>query len=61
MDLRMTEWREAIIEIGNAIEDCPLTNRALALLIADHTKIKMTQALTVLNALPELKNKYLKE
>lgn len=62
MDLRMKEWREAIIEIGNALENCPLTNRALAMLIVDcTTNVTKTQALAVLNALPELKDRYLKE
>jgi hypothetical protein len=61
MDLRMKEWREAIVELGNAIENCPLTNRALAILLADCTKVKMTQAKEILDALPKLKQYYLKE
>lgn len=61
MDLRMNDWREAIVEIANAIENCPLTNRALALLIADSCQVTKTQALQVLETIPKLKDKYLKE
>jgi hypothetical protein len=61
MDLRMKEWREAITEIANAIENCPLTNRALALLIADSCSLSLTQVLKVLEAIPKLEKKYLKK
>ena len=61
MDLRETEWREAIVEIANAIKNCPLTDRALALLIADTTKrTGFTQVMEVLKAIPLLPKKYLK-
>lgn len=61
IDLRFNDYREAIVEIGNAIEECPLTNRALAVLLADISGVSMTQALTVLEALPQLKKRYLKK
>ena len=61
IDLRSNDWREAIVDIADAIEKTQLTNRAIALLIADCTPVKLTQVLHVLNAIPKLKNKYLKE
>lgn len=60
MDLRETDWREAIVEVADAIKKSPLTNRALALLIADTCKVTFTQALEVLIAIPKLPKKYLK-
>ena len=60
IDLRFNDHKEAIIEMANAIEDCPLTNRALALMIFDSCKVTMTQAMEILNVLPELSRKYLK-
>jgi hypothetical protein len=61
LDLRTTEWREAICEIAEAVQGCALTNRALALLIADASHVTMTQALEVLETIPELADRYLKE
>lgn len=61
IDLRSNDWRKAIVDIADAIEKTQLTNRALALLISDSCPVKLTQALHVLNAIPKLKNKYLKE
>lgn len=61
MDLRTNEWREAIVEISNTLENCPLTNRGLALLIADSCNLRMTQVLEVLETIPKLEDKYLKE
>lgn len=60
MDLRTDEWREAIVEISNALKNISITNRALALLIADSCNVKMTQALTVLKTIPTLSERYLK-
>ena len=62
VDLRTSDWREAIVNISDAVEKSVLTKRALALLIADSAdcKINITQILSVLNAMPRLKNKYLK-
>jgi uncharacterized protein HemY len=60
IDLRFNDYREAIVEVGNALNNCPLTDRALALLIADSSKITITQALAVLKILPELSKRYLK-
>lgn len=60
-DLRKTDWREAIVKISEAIEDCPLTDRAIALLIADTTAgVTLGQALKVLTAIPRLRARYLK-
>ena len=61
IDLRFTDFREVILEVGNAIEECPLTDKALALLISDATSLNKTQALEVIKALPYLKHKYLKK
>lgn len=61
MDLRKTEWRQAILDIAEAIRECPLTNRALALLIADSCKLSRTQVEEVLEAIPLLEKRYLKE
>lgn len=60
IDLRFNDHKEAIVEMAKVIENCPLTDRALALLIADCSGVTMTQALAVLDALPRLKTKYLK-
>lgn len=60
VDLRKTEWRDAITKISKALEETELTNRALALLIADSSPVKFTQVLLVLGAIPKLANKYLK-
>jgi hypothetical protein len=61
MDLRENDWREAIVEVADAIKNCPLTTRALALLITDSTKnVSFTQAMEVLTAIPILPRKYLK-
>jgi hypothetical protein len=60
IDLRTDEWREAIVEISNVLKKIPLTDRALALLIADSCNVKLTQALEVLRAIPELSKRYLK-
>lgn len=61
MDLRENVWREAIVEIAAAIKDCPLTNRAIGLMICDSTKgVTFTQVLEVLDAIPKLPQKYLK-
>ena len=60
IDLRFNDHKEAIIEKANAVEKCPLTNRALALLIADSCQVTMTQALAVIDALPKLSKRYLK-
>ena len=60
IDLRFNDHKEAIIEMANAIEKCPLTNRALALLIADSCKVTMSQAISVIEVLPKLSKRYLK-
>ncbi len=60
IDLRKTEWRDAITKISRALEDTELTDRALALLIADSTPVKFTQVFMVLRAIPRLAEKYLK-
>ncbi len=60
MDLRTTEWREAIVEIANVIKNTQLTERGLALLIADSCAVTMTQAIDVLRAISELDERYLK-
>lgn len=60
IDLRTNEWREAIIELANAVQNISLNNRALAILIADCSNVRMTQALKVLNAIPKLEKLYLK-
>lgn len=61
IDLRFNDHKEAIIEMANAVEKCTLSNRALALLIADSSKVNITQALSVLDALPKLASKYIKK
>lgn len=60
IDLRTDEWREAIVEISNVLKKISLTDRALALLIADSCNVKLTQALAVLKAIPNLSKRYLK-
>lgn len=61
IDLRMTETKEAIISIGNALRECPLNNRALALLIKDARKdLSITQIEAVLTSIPALEKRYLK-
>ena len=60
IDLRCNDWREAIINIADAVEGTQLTTRALALLIADSSDVTLTQAKEVLNAIPKLRNRYLK-
>ncbi len=61
IDLRKTDWRKAIVEIADAANSCPLTNRALALLIVDATSgLSLGQVLKVLEAIPTLKARYLK-
>ena len=64
IDLRSNEWREAIVKISNAVNETQLTNRALALLIADSlpssAKLGLRQVIEVLRAIPGLKAKYLK-
>lgn len=61
IDLRFNDHKEAIIEMANAIKECPLSNRALALMIADSSPVTLTQALAVLNTLPDLADKYVKK
>ena len=61
IDLRKYDWRLAIVDLAKAVEESQLTNRALAILIADCKDVTMTQAITVLEALPELEQRYLKE
>lgn len=60
-DLRFNDHKEAIIEMANAVEKCPLTNRALALLISDSCGVTLTQATRVLDALPKLSQRYIKK
>lgn len=60
IDLRFNDHKEAIIEMANAVENCSLSNRALALLIADSCRVTMTQAMEVIEALPRLSTRYLK-
>lgn len=60
IDLRFNDHKEAIVEMANSIKDCPLSDRALALLIADSCPVTLTQALAVIKALPDLSKKYLK-
>jgi len=61
LDLRKTEWREAIVEIASAVKESPLTIRALSILIAGCSNVTMTQAREVLEALPRLKKYYLRD
>ena len=61
LDLRRTEWREAIVEIAKAVDESPLTIRALSILIADCSNVRMTQAREVLEALPRLEKYYLRD
>jgi hypothetical protein len=60
VDLRKDEWREAIIEISNTLKNISMTDRALALLIADSSTVSLTQAIEVLKAIPNLGKRYLK-
>lgn len=61
VDLRNTDWRDAIVDIAEAVEKTPLTNRAMALLIADTCKgVSMSQVQKVLEAIPKLSVRYLK-
>jgi len=60
IDLRFNDHKEAIVEMANAIKDCKLTNRALAILVADSCKVTMGQALEVLETLPKLVSRYTK-
>ena len=61
IDLRFNDYREAIVEMGNAIDKCELSNRAMAILIADSCSVTMGQALEVLEALPRLRKRYVKK
>ena len=61
VDLRSTEWREAIVYIANSIKNTPLTERALCLLISDASGVKMTDVREVLRTIPKLSERYLKE
>ena len=62
VDLRFTEIREAIIEISQAYKKCKLTNRAVAILICDGNRhLKISQVEAVLDELPRLEEKYLKD
>ena len=60
VDLRKSEWREAIVKIAEAVEGSPLTNRALALLLRDSTGVTFSEIMAVLKAIPKLPEKYLK-
>ena len=61
VDLRFTEIKDAIIEIGEAYKKCKLTNRAVAILVCDANKsLKITQVEAVLDELPKLENRYVK-
>ena len=61
VDLRFTEIKDAIVEIGQAYKNCQLTNRAVAILICDANKtLKISQVEAVLNELPRLQEKYIK-
>ena len=60
VDLRMSEWREAIVKVANAIGETELTTRALSLLIADISGVKKTQVRAVLESIPKLKEHFLK-
>ena len=61
VDLRFSEIKDAIIEIGNAYANCKLTNRGVAMLICDANKgLKITQVEAVLTELPRLQKKYVK-
>lgn len=60
IDLRKDEWREAIVEISNILKNISITDRALALLIADSSTVSLTQAMAVLKAIPNLGERYLK-
>ena len=63
IDLRFNDVKEAIIEIKNTLQNCPLTNDALAVLIANSSKggISKTQALAVLDNMAKLEKHYLKQ
>ena len=61
IDLRSNEWREAIMEISEAVKVCPLTDRALAILITDTCGVCMTDVFAVLDAMTRLEARYLKE
>ena len=54
------ELQQAILEIASTLEKCPITNRALALLIADCSNVTLTRAQSVLETIPELSKIYLK-
>ncbi len=60
IDLRKKGWREAITDIADAVEKSPLTERAIALLVADICGVNMGQVRKVLAAIPQLKKRYLK-
>lgn len=62
IDLRFNDIREAVIEISKTLRDCPLTNDAVAVLIANSSKggISKTQAIAVLENMSKLEKHYLK-
>ena len=58
-DLRFNEVREAIINIASAMENCSISNRAVAVLINDANKsLRISQVEGVLSELTRLEEKY---
>jgi hypothetical protein len=49
------------LQVANALKECPLTDRALALLIADSCNVNITQAMEVMKSIPLLSNRCLKK
>lgn len=62
LDLRFNETKEQIIEIANALQECQLTNRAIAVLVKDSQKsLSIKDIETVLDEIPRLVEKYFKK
>ena len=62
IDLRFNEIRDAIKDISEAFNKTSLSNRAIAILICDANKsLKISQVEGVLDEIPRLREKYLKE
>ncbi len=62
LDLRFNETKQTIIEIAEALNKCQLTNRAIAVLVRDARKdLSIKDIEKVLNELPRLQEKYLKQ
>jgi hypothetical protein len=61
VDLRFNEIRDAVVELSNALKDCPLNDEALAILISSSygCKANKTQALSVIQHMKKLQKTYL--